>query len=139
MARRDQRPARGRRAAARRRAPGFILSDGEEDVDDDGTAGGILPVGIKHRTKKQYDERRHIDDAEGAEEEDELPAEQLSDIKAGSIGEWIAIPRVKKTIQKLFRNFLVTCVDANGASVYGERIKTLGESTLSRLFLVKLN
>ena len=55
--------------------------------------------------------------------------EQLSDIKAKSIVEWIANDRVRRSIVKHFRQFLMTYVDDHGASVYGQRIRSLGEST----------
>jgi len=54
--------------------------------------------------------------------------EQLSDIKAKSIAEWIANDRVRHAIVKHFRQFLMTYVDDNGGSVYGQRIRNLGES-----------
>lgn len=68
MAQRDLRERgnrRGARAAARSRGPDFLLSDGleeEEDVD-----GGLLS-GMKRRTRRQYDERRDIDDMDGIED-----------------------------------------------------------------------
>jgi DNA replication licensing factor MCM2 len=65
-----------------------------------------------------------------------VPLEQLSDIKAKSIVEWIAIDRVRRSIVKHFRQFLMTYVDDHGASVYGQRIRNLGEST-SFLPLIK--
>jgi DNA replication licensing factor MCM2 len=61
--------------------------------------------------------------------EKEVPLEQLSDIKAKSIVEWIANDRVRRSIIKHFRQFLMTYVDDHGASVYGQRIRNLGEST----------
>ena len=59
---------RGRRAAARERMP-FILSDGmsEGDMDDEDGTGGLL-AGMKPRVRKQYDERKDVDDAEGIED-----------------------------------------------------------------------
>jgi DNA replication licensing factor MCM2 len=54
--------------------------------------------------------------------------EQLSDIKAKSIVEWIAHDRVRRSIVRHFRQFLMTYVDDHGASVYGQRIRHLGES-----------
>ena len=54
--------------------------------------------------------------------------EQLSDIKAKSIVEWIAHDRVRRSIVRHFRHFLMTYVDDHGASVYGQRIRHLGES-----------
>jgi len=70
--------------------------------------------------------------------EQEVPLEQLSDIKAKSIVEWIANDRVRRSIVKHFRQFLMTYVDDHGASVYGQRIRNLGEST-SFLTLQKVN
>jgi DNA replication licensing factor MCM2 len=70
--------------------------------------------------------------------EKEVPLEQLSDIKAKSIVEWIVIDRVRRSIIKHFRQFLMTYVDDHGASVYGQRIRNLGESA-SFLPLVKHN
>jgi DNA replication licensing factor MCM2 len=58
----------------------------------------------------------------------EIPLEQLSDIKAKSIVEWIANDRVRRSIIRHFRQFLMTYVDEHGASVYGQRIRNLGES-----------
>lgn len=54
--------------------------------------------------------------------------EQLGDIKAKSIVEWIVTERVRRSIVRHFRNFLVSYVDQHGTSVYGERIRNLGES-----------
>jgi len=64
---------------------------------------------------------------------DELPLEQLSDIKADSIASWVATENVRRTIVREFRHFLVTYVDEQGVSVYGQRIKTLGEMNLESL------
>ena len=54
--------------------------------------------------------------------------EQLGDIKAKSIVEWIVTERVRRSIVRHFRNFLVSYEDQHGNSVYGERIRGLGES-----------
>ncbi len=40
---------------------------------------------------------------------------------------------VRRAIVREFRNFLVTYVDENGVSVYGQRIKTLGETNAESL------
>jgi DNA replication licensing factor MCM2 len=138
---------RGMRAATRSHAPSFFDSDdmGAEDDDESG-----LLSGTRARARRQYDERRDIDDMEGIGDvrfpllplrcagllylEKEVPLEQLSDIKAKSIVEWIANDRVRRSIVKHFRQFLMTYVDDHGASVYGQRIRNLGESE-SFLFL----
>lgn len=130
---------KGRRGARKSRYPGFMESD--DDMEDEDLGAGILS---KRRTRRQYDERRDIDDLEGVEDVrnarvfsitdiltfrlQEIPLEQLSDIKAKSIVEWIANERVRRSIVRHFRQFLMTYVDDNGASVYGQRIRNLGES-----------
>ncbi|KAF9070638.1 MCM-domain-containing protein [Rhodocollybia butyracea] len=128
MERRDRAAQGGRkgtRAAQRSRAPAFL------DEDDDMDEGDDELVRMKRRTRRQYDERRDADDVDGFE--DEMPLEQLSDIKAKSIVEWIANPRVRRSIVKNFRQFLMTYVDDQGASVYGQRIRNLGENNSESL------
>ncbi|KIY50330.1 DNA replication licensing factor cdc19 [Fistulina hepatica ATCC 64428] len=117
---------RGKRAARRNRAPGFLDDDLEDDeVDEYGVAQ------MARRTRRQYDERRDIDDVEGIE--DELPLEQLSDIKAKSILEWVTTERVRRSIVRHFHQFLMTYIDENGGSVYGQRIRNLGETNSESL------
>ncbi|KAG2015633.1 ATP dependent DNA helicase [Coprinopsis cinerea AmutBmut pab1-1] len=132
MARRDRLERAGKkgsRAFIRTKAPTFLGSD---DMDDDGDVDDELGLSqFKARTRRHYDERRDQDDMEGIE--DELPLEQLGDIKAKSIVEWIANERVRRSIVKHFRTFLMTYVDENGASVYGQRIRHLGETNAESL------
>lgn len=114
MARRDRAEGVGRIS---RRAPTFLQSD-EESEDD-----------VLHRRR-----RRHYDEDRDEERlEDELPIEQLGDVKADSIAAWVATENVRRTIVRELRNFLVTYVDEQGVSVYGQRIKTLGELNLESL------
>ncbi|KZV66830.1 MCM-domain-containing protein [Peniophora sp. CONT] len=123
--RREQRGGRrGQRAAARSRAPDFLQDDEEDEGLD---FGGDLLSGMRPRARRDYDERRNVDDMEGVEDED-MPEEQLGDIKAKSIVEWVANDKVRRTIVKQFSNFLKTYVDDNGASVYGQRVRALGEA-----------
>ena len=66
MARRDRQEQGGRRggrAARRSRMPDFLQSDDMEDDID----GGLL-AGTKRRTRRQYDERKDIDDLDGIED-----------------------------------------------------------------------
>lgn len=67
MARRDRLERggrRGARAAARSRMPDFLQSD---DMEDDDVDGGLL-AGMKRRTRRQYDERKDLDDLEGVDD-----------------------------------------------------------------------
>ncbi|CAD6568210.1 MAG: MCM DNA helicase complex subunit [Tremellales sp. Tagirdzhanova-0007] len=110
-----------RRAGRRDHMPAFLQSDEEEAV---GFGDGLLSGVNTRRRRRQYDERMEEDDAE---EEDEMSLEHLGDVKAASIAEWVSNDGVRKAIQKHFRSFLMTYVDENGQSVYGQRIKHLGE------------
>ncbi|GHJ86781.1 hypothetical protein NliqN6_3183 [Naganishia liquefaciens] len=121
MERRD-RGLPGARAARRSRAPAFLQSDDEEEA---GVGHGLLDGISTRRRRRQYDERPDQDDVEGDEEE--VPLEHLGDIKANSIAEWVTMPAVQRAIQRHFKHFLMTWVDENGQSVYGQRIKQLGE------------
>jgi len=61
--------------------------------------------------------------------EQEVPLEQLSDIKVKSTVKWIANDHVQRSIVKHVHQFLMTYVDNHSASVYGQCIGDLGEST----------
>ncbi|EIW68302.1 hypothetical protein TREMEDRAFT_39804 [Tremella mesenterica DSM 1558] len=120
MERRD-RGLPGRRAGRRDHMPAFLQSDDDEAA---GYGDGLLAGINVRRRRRQYDERMDEDDVE---EEDEMSLEHLGDVKAASIAEWVSIDAVRRAIQKHFRSFLMTYVDENGQSVYGQRIKHLGE------------
>lgn len=115
MQRRDRAEGKGQ-MSQRSRPPAFMQFDDEEDLDNADIIG--------RRRRRHYDERPDADDETG---EDDMPLEQIADVKTDSIAEWIAQPRVRKTIWREFRNFLVTYVDDHGVSVYGQRVKSLGE------------
>ncbi|KAE8203388.1 hypothetical protein A4X06_0g2214 [Tilletia controversa] len=113
MNRRDRAEGAGK-ASRKSRAPAFLQSDDESD--------GGADV-IRRRRRRHYDEPQD----DGDDLADEIPLEQLGDVKTDSIASWVAADNVRRTIVREFRNFLVTYVDENGVSVYGQRIKTLGE------------
>ncbi|GAA5930534.1 hypothetical protein JCM1841_003160 [Sporobolomyces salmonicolor] len=120
MDRRDRRTARAAGAAGERRKarmPAFLASD-EEDSEDE---GGLLG---RRRQRRNYDEPMGDDEA-GFDEE--MPIEQLSDIRADSLAQWIEDPRTKRTIMREFKNFLLTYTDENNESTYGSRINQLGQ------------
>lgn len=119
MARRD-RGLPGTRASRRSRVPTFLQSD---DDDDGGFEGGLLSGVNTRRTRRAYDERMEEDE----EVENELSLEHLGDVKTATVAEWIDVPQVRNAIAKHFRSFLMTFTDDQGHSVYGQRIKTLGE------------
>ncbi|KAG8750880.1 MCM DNA helicase complex subunit, partial [Ceratobasidium sp. 423] len=128
MALRDRREARrgqGGRAARRSHAPDFLRDD-DEDMEDDLMDGGLLSDLTKRRTRRQYDERQSIDDAAGGDMDEVLPMQELSQIKAGSIVEWLAAESVRRSVAKFFKLFLLEMTDEHGDSVYGQRIIQAG-------------
>ncbi|KZV78893.1 MCM-domain-containing protein [Exidia glandulosa HHB12029] len=123
MDRRDRGGRRGARAARRQRVPGFMLS--EDDMDDEDPDGGLLS-GMKRRARRQYDERKIADDAEGLTG-DILSIEEVADVKADSIAEWIATDLVARSLKFYFKKFLLEFLDDNDRSKYGLKIQHLGE------------
>ncbi|SCZ94399.1 BZ3500_MvSof-1268-A1-R1_Chr12-2g03873 [Microbotryum saponariae] len=123
MANRDRRFARQQGGQRRRqRMPAFLASD-EEDSEDENRLLG------QRRVRRNYDEEAFEDDAV----EEEMPIEQLADIQADSIAQWIEDPRVRRTIMREFKSFLMTYTDPQGVSIYGQRIRQLGELNLESL------
>jgi hypothetical protein len=64
-----------------------------------------------------------------------LSTEELGDVKANSINEWVAVPAVRRSIAYHFQRFLETCTDEHLQSIYGARILILGQSKSSNLCL----
>ncbi|CAH7690885.1 minichromosome maintenance protein 2 [Phakopsora pachyrhizi] len=121
MARRDRREGKGVDGKGRKsRVPAFLQSDDDAGEEDDAFLS-------RRRRRRQYDEVPENDEDSEGDGEDELPLEQLSDIKSNSLKEWVEVPSVRRTIMRAFKDFLMTYVDENGTSVYGQRIKALGE------------
>ncbi|GME94614.1 unnamed protein product [Ambrosiozyma monospora] len=85
-----------------------------------------LPAQVRrHRHRYDEDQDDYFDDLDGQNEE--LSLEQLADVKAPSIMEWIIRPNVARSIARELKNFLLEYTDDQGRSVYGSRIRTLGE------------
>lgn len=110
---------RDRELARQRRMPAAFLHDEDEDGDLDLTAQ-------PRRRRHHYDEDEDEDMVDDIMEE-ELSLETLQDVKASSLVEWVSQPAVQRTIKREFKAFLTEYTDENGASVYGNLIRTLGE------------
>ncbi|KAF7563203.1 hypothetical protein G7046_g906 [Stylonectria norvegica] len=111
--RRDQEVAR------RQRVPAAFLPGDDDEGDIDLTAQ-------PRRRRHAYDE--DPDDVMDADiMAEELSLEALGDVKASSLTEWVSQPSVQRTIKREFKAFLTSYTDASGSSVYGNRIRTLGE------------
>ncbi|RPA84574.1 MCM-domain-containing protein [Ascobolus immersus RN42] len=115
---------RDRELQRRRRMPNAFMQDDEMDDLD-------LTNQVRRR-RNMYDE--DPDDGMGDDiMDEELSLEALGDIKAGTIGDWLAQPAVQRTIAREFKKFLLEYTDENGQSVYGRRITTLGEENAESL------
>ncbi|TVY20749.1 DNA replication licensing factor mcm2 [Lachnellula arida] len=110
---------RDRELDRQRRMPAAFLQDEDEDGDLDLTAQ-------PRRRRHHYDEDEDEDMQDDIMEE-ELSLETLQDVKASSLVEWVAQNAVQRTIKREFKAFLTEYTDDNGVSVYGSRIRTLGE------------
>lgn len=110
---------RDRELARQRRMPAAFLQDDEDDIMD--------LANQPRRRRHHYDEEE--DDilmADGIMNE-ELTLDALRDVKATNITDWVAQPAVVRTIAREFKSFLTEYTDEHGISVYGTRIRTLGE------------
>lgn len=109
-------------------------SQGEDNLDlDEGEGEDNIPrdeYGLpiqRRRRRHRYDEEApdYFDDVDPLKEE--LSLDQLAEVKAPSILEWITMPNVARSIARELKSFLLEYTDDKGRSVYGSRIRTLGE------------
>ncbi|KAG1107683.1 hypothetical protein G6F42_016279 [Rhizopus arrhizus] len=109
-----------RRDVEIRRREGRVAGAFIYGLDDD--ANDTQPAVRRHR---------HIYEAQELDQdEDGVPEMSLSDLrnmKDSSIAVWITREAVRRGIKREFRDFLQTYVDEHGTSVYGERIRDMGE------------
>ena len=98
--------------------PDAFMSD-DADVEFDPSA---QPRRMRHLYDEDPDEDMDVDIMDR-----ELSLDALGDIKASSMTEWVSQPAVQKTIKREFKAFLTEYTDEKGNSVYGNRIKNLGE------------
>lgn len=112
---------RDREVARRQRMPAaFLPSDGAE------SPGGLDLTAQPRRRRHRYDEDPDEDmDADIMDEE--LSLEALRDVKSSNITEWVSQLNVQRSVKREFKSFLTEYTDENGLSVYGNRIRTLGE------------
>lgn len=106
----------------------------DDDEEEEG-ANQLDEMGLpiqKRRRRREYDEFENkdddlLDDMVVDPLTEELSLEALSTVKAGSYTEWITQPNVSRTIARELKSFLLEYTDETGRSVYGARIRTLGE------------
>jgi DNA replication licensing factor MCM2 len=68
MARRDRLERGGKRGACAARRSRMPFLDSDDAEDEDAMDGGLGVAKMMRRTRRQYDERRDIDDMEGIED-----------------------------------------------------------------------
>ncbi|RGP67528.1 minichromosome maintenance 2 [Fusarium longipes] len=109
------------RAIARqqgRRLPTALGLD--EDMDD-------IDLSAQPRRRRHHYDEDPDDIMDTDIMAEELSLEALADVKASNLTEWVSLPAVQRTIRREFKAFLTSYTDASGYSVYGNRIRTLGE------------
>ncbi|KAL9127940.1 MAG: hypothetical protein Q9217_003276 [Psora testacea] len=111
---------RDRELARRRRMAPAFLQDEDEDAEMDLSRQ-------PRRRRHQYDEDPDDEDLRDDIMDEELSLETLQDVKASSLTDWVALPAVYRSIFREFKSFLTEYTDDNGTSVYGTRVRTLGE------------
>ncbi|KAF1963269.1 MCM-domain-containing protein [Byssothecium circinans] len=114
-----QMAARDREVAERRRMPAAFLPDEEGDLGD------LMKQGRRRRNR--YDEEQDEVDDDIDIMMEELSLEAMSDIKSNTLSEWVSQPAISRTIAREFKSFLTEFVDEHGKSIYGNRVRTLGE------------
>ena len=113
--------------ANRSRRGAFLDDDDDEDEDDEGEDSmGQFGLPIQRRRRREHQDDL-MDDVEIDPFNEELSLESLSDVKAPSITEWILQPAVSRSIARELKSFFLEYTDANGDSVYGNKMRTLGE------------
>lgn len=100
------------------------LGDAFMDGDDDSVSE--IPTSLRRRHR--YEEMVEDDPLT-----EEMSLEQLADIKASTIAKWVQVPAVDRGIASQFRQFLLTFTDEKGRSVYGSRIRVLGQDNAESL------
>ncbi|KAK1756877.1 DNA replication licensing factor mcm2 [Echria macrotheca] len=103
----------------RRQGPAALVGD-DDDMD--------LNMLLDQRPRRnRYNE--DADDGMGGGDimDAELSLDVLHDVKASSLTEWVSQPTVQRSIKREFKAFLTQFTDDSGSSVYGNRIRTLGE------------
>lgn len=117
-----------------------ILGDDDDDDDhmDEVNEFG-LPIQRRRRRRQFQDDADDIMDEAIDPFSEELSLESLADVKAPSITEWILQPAVLRSIARELKSFLLEFTDSKGRSVYGARIRTLGEVNAESLEVTYLH
>jgi DNA replication licensing factor MCM2 len=117
----EKRMERRDRAIAEQQRRGMPAALGiDDDVDD-------IDLSAQPRRRRHHYDEDPDDMMDTDIMAEELSLEALGDVKASSLTEWVSLPSVQRTIRREFKAFLTSYTDTSGSSVYGNRIRTLGE------------
>lgn len=109
------------------RSQNLDLDEDDQEMRDSQSVDEFgLPT---QRTRRRFEEDFNNEDLAA----NEIAYAQLIDVKAPSVLEWICQPQVTRTIAREFKSFLLEFVDEKGRSVYGPRIREMGESNSESL------
>ncbi|CAO3611186.1 unnamed protein product [Cunninghamella echinulata] len=111
----------GRRDAELQRREGRMAAAFMDGLDEDEPEFN-LPTG--RRRRHIYDTQDIVEDETGAPE---MTLQELSNVKGTTIDGWITQEAPRRAIRREFKDFLQTYMDEGGTSVYGERIRDMGE------------
>ncbi|GMM36068.1 MCM DNA helicase complex subunit [Saccharomycopsis crataegensis] len=114
------------RLIQQQKARGQAFLDEEEEEEEQELDQYGLPV-QRRRVRTQYDEDFEMSEDEIDPLSEEISLDALADIKAPSIQEWIMEPAVSRSIARELKSFLTEFTNAEGKSVYGSKIRVLGE------------
>ncbi|OAL69028.1 DNA replication licensing factor Mcm2 [Trichophyton violaceum] len=115
---------RDREIARRRKMPAAFMQ--EDDFD------GVPDLSLQtRRHRRNYDEESQNADMDDPEAD--LTLEDMADIKADNLTEWVATPAIHRAIYREFKSFLTEFTDKDGISVYGTLVKNLGEENSESL------
>ncbi|ORY94855.1 MCM2/3/5 family-domain-containing protein [Syncephalastrum racemosum] len=110
-----------RRDAEIQRRQGRLAGAFMDSIDDD-IATPQMPTRIRRRHR--YDDDAMLD---GTEDAPEMSLDELQNVKGDTISDWVSMEAPRRAIKREFRDFLQTFVDEHGTSVYGGRIRDMGE------------
>ncbi|EOO03501.1 putative dna replication licensing factor mcm2 protein [Phaeoacremonium minimum UCRPA7] len=111
---------RDREVARRQRMPRVFLPGEDED-------GDIDQLTTQPRRRRHHYDEDPDEDMDADIMAEELSLEALQDVKSSSLTDWVSQQAVQRTIKREFKAFLTEYIDDSGSSVYGNRIRTLGE------------
>ncbi|ORZ09507.1 MCM2/3/5 family-domain-containing protein [Absidia repens] len=108
----------------RQRSMAEAFMDSLDNDEDDVVIGPSSFAAYSRRIQRRIFSQDLI---QKASDQAEMSIEDLANIKNATIGLWITKEGPRRAIKREFKDFLQTHVDEYGSSVYGKRIRDMGE------------